>query len=556
MRHSLNGGRKQLARKSREISVLQFDSRHIVWLRVSQSGPEAGILDYALETGRWAVKDGSLAEALKAFIAKHPLAEDRVYTVLPRHEITTRILTLPTHDEDEAANMIRFSAEEYVPFNASELIIDQMILQKLENGESRIFAAFARRDLVETHVNLLSAAGIQPEQILLSTLCLASAARTGLPEADARYALVHLGVSGLEVLVMDKGTLLFSRAIAMAQNWDASAPPEASAQEDVLEIPADTSAQVQDTESGGSGSIFDLPENAGVQDAPPPAGDEAMEELVAEVRGSLSTFRRESEDGLGAEIIYLSSDTADTAKAREVLEERLEKKCLAADFMESISGPGIRKADGTPLNLIGAALTARGNLRNTINLLPETLVQNRRMEQLQRRVLHGGGAVIIVLLALYGLYYQAVAQRAAYIEKLEERIAALEPRARGVKAKQNQLQLLNRQVNRNASALELLARITGEAPEERLNITRFSYDRELGIDLFGRAKTVDDVHDFAQNLRTLAEGFLKFFAQTRSLYEEKAKERNEEIFMYHIAIPFPEEEEGDQFIEEYIPEAE
>ena len=41
----------------------------------------------------------------------------------PRHEITARIIELPSQDPDELVGMIRLGCEEYVPYPADELII-------------------------------------------------------------------------------------------------------------------------------------------------------------------------------------------------------------------------------------------------------------------------------------------------------------------------------------------------------------------------------------------------------------------------------------------------
>ena len=72
--------------------------------------------------------DDALAAALKSLADERGLGGDRIVSVLPRHDLTTRILTLPTHDRAEIASMLRFSAEEFVPFSAAELIIDLSLI--------------------------------------------------------------------------------------------------------------------------------------------------------------------------------------------------------------------------------------------------------------------------------------------------------------------------------------------------------------------------------------------------------------------------------------------
>jgi Tfp pilus assembly PilM family ATPase len=148
-----------------------------------------------------------LEAALRVFVQKHALPGQDVYTVLPRHEITSRILVLPSADMDEIQGMIRLSAEEYVPYPLHDLVLDQCLLARLEDGSSRVMAVFAHKDLVAAHMALLGKVGIEPKQIYLSTACLASAAIASHgPETD-NYALVNLSPGGLEALVIRKGHL-------------------------------------------------------------------------------------------------------------------------------------------------------------------------------------------------------------------------------------------------------------------------------------------------------------------------------------------------------------
>ena len=158
--------------------------------------------------------------------------------------------------------MIRFSAEEYVPYPVDELIIQNAILRREPGGESKVLAVLAHRDVLKNHLAPLRKAGIIPQRVLLSTACLANAVTAARPPAQGAYALANLSSSGLEILVFLGSKLLFGRGVASEQDWSKRGADAAGADE----------------------------------------------ELAIEVRGSLSAYRRESEDGEGAENVYLASD--------------------------------------------------------------------------------------------------------------------------------------------------------------------------------------------------------------------------------------------------------
>lgn len=488
-----------MARKSSNISILQVDPQCIARLQARKSPKGLEVLRHDVRRGAWRLEDGSLEQAVRDFADETGLRDDMVCTVLPRHDITTRILTLPTQSPEEAASMVRLSAEEYVPFTADELIIDQCILEKLPSGEALVLAALAHRDVVEGHLAMMRRAGIEPARIMLSTACLASAAAAALGDDVKPVAIVNLASCGIEALMVARGRPRYGRAIPTVQDW---------------------------TLSGEDASG-------------------AMHELAIEVRGSLLAHRRESEDGADVEKVYLCSDWAEIAPAAALGPEIGCDCVVARDLVNKIVSRGADQISATPLVALGAALEAQDRSAFRINLLPASVTRARKLEGARMNLLLGAGMVAAIAVMLFGLYYQASWQRQRLIQELERQAAAVSPLAKGVAAKQEQLQILRRQVDRTGTVLELMAAIFNAAPESRVSLTRMTFQREHGINLWGHALSVDDVQDFAEALRNAAQGGLHRLAQARSVYWQQGQERGSWIFMYQIAIPFTEDEHAD-----------
>ena len=500
-----------MARRTGNIAILQADEHLLSLLRVRATGKGLGVLSFSQERGDWTGEEGALGAALKAFLEQHLEEGDAVSTVLPRHSVTTRVVVMPTQDLAEAAQMVRYSAQDYVPYAEDELTIDQCLLTKLAGGEARYLAVLAHKDVVDAHVALLREARVDPDHVFLSTTCLASAAAASVEPEAGRYALVNLSSEGLEVLVMDGARLEYSRGVATVQDWSGGAP----AQETVLSV------------LGGGG----------------PA-----EELAAEVRGSLAAYRRESEHGESVETLFLASDFADVAGLSETLARETGKDARPAALGGGLAIQGQEHLTGLPLAALGAALAAQGRAACTTNLVPKSLTAVRELEGVKTTVLSAAALIAVLLMSLGGLYYQAVHQRQQLIGELQKQVDAIGPQARGVTAKQKQLQILRQQVSRSGSPLELLATVCGAAPVPNINITRFTYHREEGINLYGNAKTVDDVALFAQSLRGHGHGYLELFSQARYLYMNDAFERRKPIVAYQIAITAPEEEDDSPII--------
>ncbi|MBP8128616.1 MAG: hypothetical protein KA184_03480 [Candidatus Hydrogenedentes bacterium] len=488
-----------MARNSNHISIVQCDERLISRMRVLSKPGKLEILAFDQEHGAWSAQDGTLEAALRDFSGRFHLADDAVVTILPRHDITTRILVLPSDKPEEIASMIRFSAEEYVPYTAEELMLSQCVLRLLPTGEARVLAAFAHRDVVEGHMRLLAGAGIVPEHVYLSTACLATAVAEARPDASGDFALVNLASGGLEALTFDRdGHLMFGRGVASGQQWHAP--------------------------DGEVAGIF--------------------EELSVELRATLSAYRREAPDSYEVERVYLAADAAFVETLAQGLETETAVQCRPADFLPALVGSGAQHLAAPALSALGAALLAQGRGEVLIDLVPESVKEDQRIRVVKRQALKAGFLATLVLVAVGLWFYQQVRQREAYRVELETRLQGLAARAGGVVEKREQLRIIRREVRPSGSVLQYLANVCRAAPDGGLNLTEFRFDHEDGIEVKGRAESLDLINGFGQSLRELGKttGLEQFLGATRMYENDNIPEQDKRIWEYHYTIPFEEKE--------------
>ncbi len=483
-----------MARSSAHYYILQFDQHLISALKVRRGGGEKlEIAGFWRKRGDWPSETGELTTALREFVQEHDLQGAEVYTILPRHEMTTRVLTMPSQSRDEIVRMLEYSAEEYVPYRRAEIVLDCAILEKQPDGHSRVLAVLAHHEVVEQHVQKLQEVGLEPAGVFASTACLASAARAaGSGEESGRYALANLGSAGFEVVIMHDGKLSFGRGIATVQDWtQATEDPHVS------------------------------------------------EELAIEMRGSLSAYRRESEDGLGVDAVYLCSDWASVAKACEALAPELSYPIQEADFTRALVSQGLEHLDVLPVTALGAALTVQGRADWAINLESESLRKARSTRSLRRTVAQYAGLAAAVLALLGVLFFQHVHYKESYAQELRQQVETLRPAAENIIEKQRQLAILQRQVARGGTALEYLARVTDVAPDD-VNLTRFYFVYGQGIMLEGRAKSFPDLDQFVGNLRSNGRERRDFFRNAVITTQRSESERGQSVTAYHISIPMRE----------------
>lgn len=475
-------------------SVLEFDAHGIALLKARRSSKGLQVESFVYERGEWPT-DADLDQALGAFAKQHGLARTTVYTVLPRYEMTARILTLPSQDMAEIVPMVRNTAEDYVPYAEHELVIDAAILEKLDDGQSRIFATFAHTDFVDAHVARLHAAGIEPARLFVSTACVASAAVAAAAGPGDRVAFVWLGLGGIEVMVFNGRHLEYARAIAGAHDWTKAGNPES----------------------------------------------DELEELGVEVRSSLAAHRRDSEEGLGADTVLVCSEWADAAPVAEALSGIVGYECRGVDLL-SVNGVKESSLPCQPAAAIGAALAAQDRAGTVIDLVPSSLVRTRSARGMKHAALRVAAVLVAIAAGVSGLYFSAAFQRQSYMQELRGRVANIEEPAQSVAVKRAQLNRIQRQVDASGSALELLAHLSERAPSANINITSYVFKHGKELKIQGRAMGNGEFDRLTEELRQLGRDDVPLFRRASQGPWKQVRENGQEVFEYEIRIPFPQEE--------------
>lgn len=482
-----------MARSDSAINVLQWGERSVVHAILAEEGD--GFRIEALHARE--ISGGLDGDTLCTFARETGLPNRAFVSILPRHEATLRILTLPSHDPAEIASMVTLGAEELAPYPREQLAIRHYIITRLPSGESRVLVVLFHQDVIHRHVQLLNSAGLEPGKIAFSTACLHALACASPEAPRGRHALAWISEDALEVVVMQDGVLEFSRGVAHHARWN---------------------------EHGAAG-----------QGA-----------LGYEIRDALAAYRRESDRADQLDELLVVSEVMDAMTLASDLEKSTGRPWRPAHYLQSLIRNEPESARGLPVMAAGAALLESGRSPIDFDFLPATLLAERAIRGARvglRRVALLAAIVIALLLAAFG---QSVYQRLKLIEELRGQVAAVAPDVQGVLDKQRGLRTIASQVDQGGNFLALLAAVAEAAPPDGFNITRVEYDRATGMNLWGRARTKDLVlGDFLGALRQLGTGSLAQLAQAHSQYETPGQERDQNIINYHISIPALTEEPAD-----------
>jgi type IV pilus assembly protein PilM len=158
---------------------------------------------------------GIVTESIKGLLASAGLKTRKIVTAVGGRDVIIKKIAMDRMKETEAREVIRWEAEQHVPFDMDNVEIDFQILDPEGDGlQMTVLLVAAKRELVEHKVSLLADAGLQPSVIDVDAFALHNAFEINYPEAmRGVVGLVNIGHETTNINILDEGVPVLTRDI-------------------------------------------------------------------------------------------------------------------------------------------------------------------------------------------------------------------------------------------------------------------------------------------------------------------------------------------------------
>ncbi len=134
-------------------------------------------------------------------------------TVLVRH------IKFPIMAKEELDSGIRFEAERYIPYPIEDACFAyEVINEDAGNNEMEVMIVAAQRQLIESHVQCLKLAGIQPLAVDVQPFALVRALGLTKTQHNKTMAVLDIGAGTSDLVIYRSGSPRFTRIIPIAGN--------------------------------------------------------------------------------------------------------------------------------------------------------------------------------------------------------------------------------------------------------------------------------------------------------------------------------------------------
>ena len=169
------------------------------------------------------IEDGSIkdpeaiAESIRQLYHGNGIREQNVAISIGGYSVIVKKITVQTMDEEKLQETIHFEAEQYIPFDISDVNLDFQILGESESNpdQMNVFLVAAKKEMVSDYINVVNLAGLNPCIVDVEAFALQNAFEANYDVKDENTALIDIGASKTSLNILKGNSSVFMRDVSL-----------------------------------------------------------------------------------------------------------------------------------------------------------------------------------------------------------------------------------------------------------------------------------------------------------------------------------------------------
>src|SRR5215212_7509632 len=160
---------------------------------------------------------GIVSEAITSTLAAAGVKSKSIVTAVGGRDVIIKKIQIERVKEQQARELMRWEAEQHVPFDMESVELDFQILDPDAEGlEMSVLLVAAKRDLIENKIRLLVDAGFTPTIVDVDAFALHNAFELNYPNAmTGVVGLINIGHEVTNVNILDNGVPILTRDLTI-----------------------------------------------------------------------------------------------------------------------------------------------------------------------------------------------------------------------------------------------------------------------------------------------------------------------------------------------------
>ena len=176
-----------------------------------------------VEIAHGAIEEGtindpeSVAQSIQQLFKSYGIKSSNVAVSIGGYSVIVKKINVQTMAEEQLQETIHFEAEQYIPFDVSDVNLDFQILGENESNPNQmnVFLVAAKKEMVNDYINLVNLAGLNPCIVDVEAFALQNAFESSYDIQDDNIALIDIGASKTSLNILKGSSSVFMRDVSL-----------------------------------------------------------------------------------------------------------------------------------------------------------------------------------------------------------------------------------------------------------------------------------------------------------------------------------------------------
>jgi type IV pilus assembly protein PilM len=164
------------------------------------------------------VKDPeTVSESIRRIYKEAKIKEKNVAISIGGYSVIVKKINVQNMTEEELQGTIHFEAEQYIPFDISDVNLDFQILGESEHNPNQmsVLLVAAKKEMVNEYINLVRMTGLNVRIIDVDAFALQNIFEFNYDPGDQNIALIDIGASKTSLNILKDNTSVFMRDVSL-----------------------------------------------------------------------------------------------------------------------------------------------------------------------------------------------------------------------------------------------------------------------------------------------------------------------------------------------------
>lgn len=160
---------------------------------------------------------GKVADAIQQLFSLYNLKENNVAISMGGYSVIVKNIEVQSMTEEQLQETIHYEAEQYIPFNVSDVNLDFQILGEHESNPNlmHVLLVAAKKEIINDYINLLQMAGLNPCIIDVDAFALQNVFEANYDTHNENTALIDIGAGKTSLNILKKNNSVFLRDVSL-----------------------------------------------------------------------------------------------------------------------------------------------------------------------------------------------------------------------------------------------------------------------------------------------------------------------------------------------------